>query len=114
MCDSPVFHVEIYTIFDARKNCHVEIKELTHPTLPRPYLNCLDQDSPGLQEILERDYVAKPDMTAEYNFTLPVDDLLDHAAGYDLPLDVDQLVFGGKHKNGFFIEAGAGGGKKNS
>ena len=114
MCDSPVFHVEIYNIFDARKNCHVEIKELTHPTLPRPYLNCLDQDNPGLQEILERDYVAKPDMTAEYNFTLPVEDLLDHAAGYDLPLDVDQLVFGGKHKNGFFIEAGAGGGKKNS
>ena len=56
--------------------------------------------------------MAKPDMTAEYNFTVPVEDLLDHAAGYDLPLDVDQLVFGEELKNGFFIEAGAGGGKR--
>ena len=49
-------------------------------------------------------------MTAEYNFTVEVVDLLEHAAGYDLPVDVDELVFGGNMKNGFFIEAGAGGG----
>ena len=50
-------------------------------------------------------------MTAEYNFTVPVEDLLEHAGGYDLPVDVDELVFRGQLKNGFFIEAGAAGGK---
>ena len=73
-------------------------------------MNCLDQLDPRLADILEKDYVKVPDMTAEYNFTVEVVDLLEHAAGYDLPVDVDELVFGGNMKNGFFIEAGAGGG----
>ena len=46
-------------------------------------------------------------MTADYNFTVPVEDLLEDAGGYDLPIDVDELVFKRQLKNGFFIEAGA-------
>ena len=49
-------------------------------------------------------------MTADYNFTVPVEDLIEDAGGYGLPIDVDELVFKHQLKNGFFIEAGAGGG----
>ena len=77
----------------------------------RPYLNCMSQDDPALISAIQADYVKEPDMNSEYNFTVPVEDLLEEAGGYDLPIDVDDLVFKGQLKNGFFIEAGAGGGK---
>ena len=78
----------------------------------RPYLNCLDQFDQRLSEIILADYLKKPDLTAEYNFTIQAEDLLADAGGFGLPLDVDNLVYGGQKKNGFFIEAGAGGGKE--
>jgi hypothetical protein len=68
------------------------------------------QDDPALISVLLADYIKEPDMTADYNFTVPVKDLLEDAGGYDLPIDVDELVFNRQLKNGFFIEAGAGGG----
>ena len=71
----------------------------------------MDQLDPALSAVLKKDYIKEPDMTAEYNFTVSVEDLVEHAAGFDLPTDVDDLVFGGQLRNGFFIEAGAGGGK---
>ena len=74
-------------------------------------MNCLDQLEPRLSEIIRSDYIFKPNLTAEYNFTVPTNELLKDAGGFELPLDVDKLVFGGKKKNGFFIEAGAGGGR---
>jgi hypothetical protein len=77
---------------------------------PRPYLNCLSQDDPALISALLADYIKEPDMTADYNFTVPVEDLIEGAGGYGLPIDVDELVFKHQLKNGFFIEAGAGGG----
>ena len=77
-------------------NSKLSRNSLGRPSVEQPESEELSRPAPvALQEILDRDYVAKPDMTAEYNFTVPVEDLLDHAAGYDLPLDVDQLVFGG-------------------
>ena len=68
------------------------------------------QDDPALISVLLADYIKEPDMTADYNFTVPVEDLIEDAGGYDLPIDVDELVFKHQLKNGFFIEAGAGGG----
>ena len=68
------------------------------------------QDDPALISVLLADYIKEPDMTADYNFTVRVEDLIEDAGGYGLPLDVDELVFKHQLKNGFFIEAGAGGG----
>ena len=73
-------------------------------------MNCLDQLEQRLSEIIRSDYIIKPNRSAEYNFTVPTHELLKDAGGFELPLDVDKLVFEGKKKNGFFIEAGAGGG----
>ena len=70
----------------------------------------MSQDDPALISAIQADYIKEPDITQDYNFTLPVADLLEAAGGYDLPVDVDQLVFKGQLRNGFFIEAGAGGG----
>lgn len=70
----------------------------------------MSQDDPALISAIQADYIKEPDITQDYNFTLPVADLLEAAGGYDLPVDADQLVFKGQLRNGFFIEAGAGGG----
>ena len=45
----------------------------------------------------------------EYKFSEPLDQLDQTSLQGEVgqPLEVDQIVFGGKLKNGFFIEAGA-------
>ena len=68
----------------------------------RPYLNCLDQDSEVLANIIKNDILIPHD-GLDYNFSAP----LMMGGEANLPLDIDRLVFGGKVKNGFFIEAGS-------
>ena len=68
----------------------------------RPYLNCLDQESEALADIIKNDILIPQD-NLEYNFSAP----LEMGGEGNQPLDIDRLVFGGKIKNGFFIEAGS-------
>ena len=62
----------------------------------RPYLNCLDQDSEVLANIIRNDILIPQD-GLDYNFSAP----LVMGGEANLPLDIDWLVFGGKVKNGF-------------
>ena len=82
--------------------------ELYHSVLVRPYLNCLASDSEELLTIVRRDLLV-PWSGQQYNFSVPVQELditsLQGEVGQ--PKEVDDLVYGGKLKNGFFIEAGA-------
>ena len=82
--------------------------ELYHSVLVRPYLNCLPSDSEELLTIVRRDLLV-PWSGEQYNFSVPVQELditsLQGEVGQ--PKEVDDLVYGGKLKNGFFIEAGA-------
>ena len=75
----------------------------------RPYLNCLDQESEELAEIIKKDILIPSD-GLPYNFS----DLLAMGGESGLPLDIDRLVFGGKLENGFFIEAGSQDAETNS
>jgi len=72
---------------------------------------CFSQESPSLIDIIKNDYLVAPD-NLEYNFTVPVEELLHGEVGQ--PLDVDNIVFKGKLKNGFFVEAGSHNSEKNS
>ena len=51
----------------------------------------------------------KPDWSRGRNFSKPLDEVLKENAesSSDLALEMDDDVFKGKLKNGFFIEAGA-------
>ena len=54
----------------------------------------------------------KPDWSRGRNFSKPLDEVLKENAesSSDLALEMDDDVFKGKLKNGFFIEAGANNG----
>ena len=75
----------------------------------RPYLNCLDQESEELAKIIKKDILIPSD-GLPYNFSAP----LAMGGESGLPLDIDRLIFGGKLKNGFFIEAGSQDAEANS
>jgi len=75
-----------------------------------PYLNCYQQDDQNLIKMLQ-EMIVKPS-NEEYNFTYPLEDNINGEVGQSL--EVDRLVFGGKLKNGFFIEAGASDSEHNS
>ena len=81
---------------------------LRHSIFVRPYLNCLEPDSDVLVKILKEEYI-HPWNGKEYNFTVPVENLdstsLEGEVGQ--PREVDDLIYKGQLKNGFFIEAGA-------
>jgi len=74
----------------------------------RPYLNCLDQEDETLINIIKNDYLVGPD-GAQYNFSKPLDQMEDTSLRGEVgqPVEVDELVYGGNLKNGFFLEAGA-------
>jgi len=81
----------------------------------RPYLNCLSQEDETLTNIIKNDYLVQHD-GSEYNFTTPVEEMDAKSTRGEVgqPVEVDELVYGGKLKNGFFIEAGAHDSETNS
>ena len=81
----------------------------------RPYLNCLDQEDSQLINIIKNDFLTHPD-GSEYNFTKPLEEMDEKSTKGEVgqPVEVDELVYGGKLKNGFFIEAGSHDSETNS
>ena len=75
----------------------------------RPDLNWLDQESEELVKSIKKDFLV-PSTGLDYNFSAP----LVMGGEYGLPLDIDRLIFGGKLKKGFFIEAGSQDAESNS
>jgi len=73
----------------------------------RPALNCLAWDSVELVEAVKGSIV--PPSNLPYNFTLPLEELPETSLLGEVgqPKEVDDLVYGGKLKGGFFLEAGA-------
>ena len=82
--------------------------ELFRSILVRPFLNCLEQDHEHLLRNVRDNYLV-PWSGKDYDFSVSTEDLditsLEGEVGQ--PKEVDELVFGGQVKNGFFIEAGA-------
>ena len=72
----------------------------------RPYLNCFKQDDPFLIHALKENYL-EPPSKENYNFSVPLEKL-NTFGQFGQPVFLDQVIFKGKVKNGFFIEAGAG------
>jgi len=74
----------------------------------RPYLNCMDQGDDNLVDIIKSEYLVQHD-GSEYNFSKPIEQMEDRNVRGEVgqPVEVDELVYGGKLKKGFFIEAGA-------
>jgi len=72
-----------------------------------PHLNCLEWDSEELVAAVKQQL--KPSSELPYKFSVDQADLpLSSLEGeHGQPRVVDDLVFGGKLKNGFFIEAGS-------
>lgn len=74
----------------------------------RPRLNCFESDNEELVNIVKEDFL-RPWNGEDYSFSVPLDQLdstsLEGEVGQ--PKEVDDLIYGGKLKNGFFIEAGA-------
>ena len=60
-----------------------------------------------------KDLMVEPDLEAEYNLSLPLEELLEKQRldPYDLSNEMNKEIFGGKVTDGFFIEAGAYGGQ---
>ena len=56
--------------------------------------------------------MVEPDLQAEYNLSLPLEELLEiqRLDPFDLSNEMNNEIFGGKVIEGFFIEAGAYGG----
>lgn len=83
-------------------------QELYRSILVRPHLNCLEPDHDDLIRNVRDNYLV-PWSGRDYDFSVPIEDLditsLEGEVGQ--PKEVDELVFGGEVKNGFFIEAGA-------
>ena len=54
----------------------------------------------------------EPDLQAEYNLSLPLEEMLERQKQdpTDLSNEMNKEIFGGKVTDGFFIEAGANGG----
>ena len=54
----------------------------------------------------------EPDLQAEYNLSLPLEEMLEiqKQDPTDLSNEMNKEIFGGKVRDGFFIEAGANGG----
>merc|ERR1719347_1352512 len=74
----------------------------------RPFLNCMNQEEPRLWNIIKENHLVPPS-NEEYNFTRGVNHLREEDVNGEIgqPLEVDNLIYGGKLKNGFFIEAGS-------
>ena len=72
----------------------------------RPDLNCLEQDDASLISTLQSDYL-RPPSTEDYNQTMITSSIPQYSAQYGQDRFLDEFIFKGKLKNGFFFEAGA-------
>ena len=71
----------------------------------RPYSNCFDQEDPFLINALQSEYLDSPSDQG-YNLSVASDE--NSLFGqFGQPDFLDKVIFKGKVKNGFFIEAGA-------
>jgi len=75
-----------------------------------PRLNCYSQEDTGLIHEVKKMLVGPNGK--EHNFTSPLENNIDGEVGQ--PLDVDNIVFGGELKGGFFLEAGSHDAEKHS
>ena len=68
-----------------------------------------------LSTIIKDEYLVLYD-GSEYNFTTPVEEMDEKSIKGEVgqPVEVDELVYEGQLKNGFFIEAGAHDSETNS
>ena len=75
-------------------------------------LNCFEGSDERLAAMV-RELMVEPDLQAEYNLSLPLEELLEiqRLDPFDLSNEMNNEIFGGKVTEGFFIEAGAYGGK---
>jgi len=80
-------------------------EHLTFPQVFRPMLACLHQDTPQLITELSVKYMRSPDGKA-LNLSRPVEDFVSPMLADSQSLEVEELIFKGKLKNGFFVEAG--------
>ena len=69
-------------------------------------MNCKSQDDPYLIQSLQNDYIRKPDISKEYSFNVPIEEIKEKGPS-SLARDVDELIFKNQLSNGFFLEAGA-------
>ncbi|XP_023327101.1 uncharacterized protein LOC111700431 isoform X2 [Eurytemora carolleeae] len=79
--------------------------ETNYNLLSIPLLSCLHQDSPQLVQIIREQFLHKNEENKPYNLSDTVEQVLKKPVS--TPNEVDDLVFDGKKKGGFFIEAGA-------
>ena len=76
--------------------------------LNRPDLNCLEQDDAALISTLQADYLhPPPPSTEEYNHPMIPSSIPLHKSQYGQDRFLDEFIFKGQLKNGFFLEAGA-------
>jgi len=84
-----------------------ESETLISQTLPM--MSCLHQDSPQIIHMIRSDYMDYPDYSTPYNLS---DSESQDQKTRDLrllnkvPYEVDDLIFKGQKKGGFFVEAG--------
>ena len=64
-------------------------------------------------DAIKKSFLSEPSHDKDYKFDLPLRKL-DLKGQSELPLDVDDLIFKNKLRDGFFIEAGATDGETNS
>ena len=86
-------------------------------SLNRPLWNCLDVDNERLVAEVRRTLITEPDTSAEYNTSVPVEEILRDKeerpeATEDLSFEMESLFR--RRKNGFFVEAGASNGEADS
>jgi len=80
---------------------------LQHRVTIRPELNCLDQDDKSLLQEIRKHYLVKPSTKEGYNSSLISEDPGESFGENGQDAFLDQFLFKGKVKNGFFVEAGA-------
>jgi len=75
----------------------------------RPELNCMNQDDEALLEQIRKHYLIEPSKEEGYNSSqISEDELMTYGAlGLEQDAFLDQFLFKGGVKNGFFVEAGA-------
>jgi len=73
----------------------------------RPELNCMNQDDEALLEQIRKHYLLEPSKEEGYNSSQISEDELKSYGEMEQDAFLDQFLFKGGVKNGFFVEAGA-------
>ena len=85
-------------------------------TETRPRLNCYDQTSQELADLVERSLLQTQETARPYNLTESPENVLRNYKDrtFDLSLEMEREYFKGELQAGFFVEAGAAGGEEDS